>query len=61
MMTALHSLVVQRKVTGFKDFKSIVYLSMLWVKFRDELRSVSPPYLAMRLMNSLGKLLNYQL
>jgi len=61
MMTNLHNLVQRGKVRGFKDLKSIIYLSMLWVKFMNKQRSVSPPYWVMKLMANLGRAMNYEL
>jgi len=61
MMTRLHNLVERGKVRGFKDLKSIIYLSMLWVKFKNEQRSLNPLYWAMKLMATLGRAMNYEL
>lgn len=61
MMRELHSLVHSGKIKGFQDFKSLVHLSMLWVKHQELQRSTQPPFWVMRLMNGLGKVMGYQL
>lgn len=61
MMRELHGLVQSGKIKGFNDFRSLVYLSMLWVKHSELQRSVQPPFFVMRLMAILGKLLGYQI
>ena len=61
MMRELHGLVADKKVAGFKDMKSLVYLSMLWVKHKDVQRSVSPPFFVMQTMSAIGKMLGFRL
>lgn len=61
MMRGLHRLVTTGKVKGFGDPRSLIYVSMLWVKHDELQRSVSPPFFVMRCMAMVGKLLGYQL
>ena len=61
MMRELHGLVHSGKIKGFNDFKSLVYLSMLWVKHQELQRSTQPPFLVMRFMNLVGKIIGYKL
>jgi mannose-6-phosphate isomerase-like protein (cupin superfamily) len=61
MMRELHGLVHSGKIRGFNDLKSLVYLSMLWVKHKELQQSIQPPFVVMRFMNLIGKLLNYKL
>jgi len=61
MMRELHALVLSGKVRGFGDIKSLVYLSMLWVKHKELQRSTEPPFFVMRLMNMVGKLVGYNI
>ncbi len=61
MMRELHQLVQRGKITGFNNPKSLIYLSMLWVKHRDLQRSVSPPFFVMKMMNFVGKFFGYRL
>lgn len=61
MMRELHQLVKTDKVTGFNNPKSLIYLSMLWVKHRELQQSVSPPFFIMKIMNALGKLIGYKI
>jgi mannose-6-phosphate isomerase-like protein (cupin superfamily) len=61
MMRELHGLVLSGKIKGFGDIRSLIYLSMLWVKHKELQRSVQPPYGVMRLMGFVGKLLGYKL
>jgi len=57
----LHALVSERGV-GLppKDFASLVLISMLFVDHKDEVVSVRPPAIFMRLMASAGRLLGYR-
>lgn len=41
-------------------FKAMLHLSMLMTNYPDEIRSVKPPYPAMRVFASMGRLLGYQ-
>ena len=61
MMRDLHSMVHSGKVRGFKDMKSLIYLSMLWVKYKEVQRSVSPPFFVMKLMSGIGTMIGYKL
>lgn len=61
MMRELHGLVHSGKINGFKNPKSLLYLSMLWVKYKEVQHSVNPPFAAMKLMASIGKLIGYKL
>lgn len=61
MMRELHSLVRSGKIKGFNDFKSLVYLSMLWVKHKELQRSAQPPFFVMQVMALAGKLMGYKL
>jgi mannose-6-phosphate isomerase-like protein (cupin superfamily) len=61
MMRELHGLVLSGNVTGFGDPKSLIHLSMLWVKHRDLQQSTQPPFFVMRVMAWIGRLLGYKL
>ena len=61
MMRELHGLVMSGKVKGFSDPKSLMYLSMLWVKHKDLQQSTQPPFFVMRGMAWIGRLLGYKL
>jgi quercetin dioxygenase-like cupin family protein len=61
MMRGLYSLVKSGKVSGFNNPKSLVYLSMLWVKHEELQRSIQPPFVVMRIMSALGNLIGYKL
>jgi mannose-6-phosphate isomerase-like protein (cupin superfamily) len=61
MMRELHGLVHSGKVKGFGDPKSLVYLSMLWVKHEKLQRSTQPPFFVMRLMAFMGNLIGYKI
>jgi len=60
MMRELHTLVVGGKIKGFKDARSLVYLSMLWVKHKQVQRSVKPPFFVMRAMALAGSVLGFK-
>ena len=59
MMRELHALVHSGKIRGFGDMKSLIYLSMLWIKHKELQRSVQPPYVVMQFMGFVGRLLGY--
>lgn len=40
--------------------RAILYLSVLMISFKDEIRSVSPPYAAMKVLALIGRLLGYR-
>lgn len=61
MMRELHGLVHSGKIKGFGDPKSLIYLSMLWVKHQALQRSVQPPFGVMRVMALAGRLMGYTL
>lgn len=61
MMRELHGLVQKGKIKGFKDFNSLIYLSLLWVKHKDLQQSTNPPFFVMKCMAVIGKLLGYKL
>lgn len=61
MMRELHGLVQAGKVKSLSDFKSMVYMSMLWVKHKELQASVEPPFWIMKVIAFFGKLLNFRL
>ena len=61
MMRELHGLVKSGKIKDFTSFKSLIYLSMLWVKHKELQRSTQPPFFVMQIMALAGKLMGYQL
>ena len=61
MMRELHGLVHSGKIKGFNDLKSLIYLSMLWVKHQELQRSIQPPFFVMRIMALVGKLVGYKI
>lgn len=57
----LHKLLNNGAIESEKmNLKAMLYLSRLMTSYPDEIRSVKPPYAAMRAMASLGGLLGYQ-
>jgi hypothetical protein len=38
------------------SFKAILFMSVLWIKYPAEIKSVKPPYFVMKMMSSIGKL-----
>ncbi|MBI3258819.1 MAG: cupin domain-containing protein [Ignavibacteriae bacterium] len=61
MMRELHDLVQSGKVKGFNNPRSLLYLSMLWVKHKEVQHSVTPPFFVMKVMATIGKLIGYKL
>jgi mannose-6-phosphate isomerase-like protein (cupin superfamily) len=61
MMRELHGLVHSGKIRGFRDFRSLIYLSMLWVKHNELQRSTQPPFFVMWFMALVGKLMRYKI
>ena len=61
MMRSLHALVLCGKIKGFNDFKSLVYLSMLWVKHSEVQKSIKPPFFIMKSMAAFGKWRGYKI
>jgi len=61
MMRELHTLVHAGKIQGFGDLRSLIYLSMLWVRHQEVQRSVQPPFVVMRCLHIVGKLLGYKI
>jgi mannose-6-phosphate isomerase-like protein (cupin superfamily) len=57
----LHGLVHKGKVTGFRDLKSKIYLSMLCVKYEDVHHSVKYSFKKMKLLASVGKFMGYKI
>lgn len=60
MMRSLHALVRNGKIGEFNDFKSLVYLSLLWVKHSEVQQSIKPPYFIMKSMAAYGKWRGYK-
>jgi mannose-6-phosphate isomerase-like protein (cupin superfamily) len=60
MMRELHNLVLTGKIRGFTKLKSLIYLSILWVKHKDVQRSTKPPFFVMKFMAGIGKLFGYK-
>ena len=44
---------------GKMTLKALIYVSVLWTKYKDEIRSVNPPYPVMVLLGFIGRLLDY--
>lgn len=60
MMQSFEKLQNEGKLTG-TDLKSIIYLSMSFRKYKDEVVSVSPPPFVISAMAGIGKLMGYEL
>lgn len=60
MMQSFQKLQSEGKLNG-KDLKSIVYLSMNFKKYKNEVVSVSPPPFVISAMAGLGKMVGYKL
>jgi mannose-6-phosphate isomerase-like protein (cupin superfamily) len=60
-MRELHGLVHGGKVTGFRDLKSKIYLSMLCVKYEDVHHSVKYSFKKIKLAASVGKFMGYKI
>jgi len=43
-----------------RTLKLILYLSVLWTTYNDEIQSVSPPYAIMQVFGFIGRLLGYK-
>lgn len=63
MMATLHKLVTSGKVRSLppKDLSSVIYLSMLFMRYREDVVSVKPPSFVMAAMAFLGRRLGYRL
>ncbi|MBC7776952.1 MAG: hypothetical protein H7246_16090 [Phycisphaerae bacterium] len=60
-MRELHGLVLSGKIKGFGDFRSLIHLSMLWVKHQEVQRSISPPFFVMRMLAMTGRVIGYKI
>lgn len=57
----LHRVVNSGAISGGRVTpKAILHLSVLMTSFKDEIRSVSPPYAVMRVFAAVGRLLGYR-
>jgi mannose-6-phosphate isomerase-like protein (cupin superfamily) len=46
--------------SGKMSFRALLALAVLWTSFEDEIRSVRPPHLVMRVLGGLGRALGYR-
>lgn len=60
-ISRLHALVSEGKIKNPMNFSSFIYLSMLWIKHREDLISVKPPYYVMKALAVLGKIFGYRI
>jgi len=42
------------------SFKALLYLSVLWTSYKDEVQSVKPPYAIMQVFGLIGRFLGYR-
>ena len=63
MMATLHRLVTSGKVKSLppRDFSSVIYLSMLFMAYKEDVVSVKPPRFVMAVMAFVGARLGYRL
>lgn len=63
MMATLHRLVTSGKVKSLppKDLSSVIYLSMLFMRYKEDVVSVKPPSFVMAAMAFIGRRLGYRL
>jgi hypothetical protein len=61
MMTDFEGLIKAGKLSSTKDIKSLIYLSMVFRKYKDSVASVEPPNFVMALMAGLGKLFGFKI
>jgi len=57
----LHGLVHEGKVTGYRNLKSRIYLSMLCLKYEDVHHPIKPSFKKMKLLASVGKFMGYKI
>jgi quercetin dioxygenase-like cupin family protein len=60
MMKTFEGLMNEDKLIGTSDFKSLIYLSLTFKKYENEVISVSPPPFVINTMAGIGKLLGYK-
>jgi len=60
MMQDFERLIKNGKLRSTKDLKSVIYLSMVFRKYKDSVSSVVPPNFIMTLMAGIGKLLGFR-
>lgn len=58
-IAALHALVIEDKIKKPQHFLSLVYLSMLWIKYKQDIVPLQPPYFLIRLLAGFGKMAGY--
>ncbi len=61
MMRGLHALAKEGKVKSLYDPKSLIYVSVLWVKHAEVQHSTQPPWLIMKTLAGIGKLLGFKI
>lgn len=63
MMATLHRLVLSGKVKSLppRDLSSVIYLSLLFMRYKEDVVSVKPPSFVMAAMAFLGRRLGYRL
>ena len=60
-IAGLYKLVINGKIKNPMNFSSRIYLSMLWIKHKEDLIAVKPPYFVMSALAGLGKILRYKI
>ena len=60
-LVAMESLVKEKKLTGVKGFKNLIYLSQHSLKYEETIVSVKPPRFLLRMMAKLGILMGYKI
>ncbi|SFF40535.1 cupin domain-containing protein [Thermoflexibacter ruber] len=61
MMYDFERIIKQEKIKSTKDFSSLIYMSMVFRKYKDSLSSVEPPDFVMSFMATLGKVLGFRI
>jgi quercetin dioxygenase-like cupin family protein len=61
MMYDFERMIKQEKIKSTKNFTSIVYMAMVFRKYKDSLSSVEPPDFVMSLLAGIGKLLGFRI
>jgi len=60
-MFDIERIIKSRDLKTMKNFKTLIYVSTLWVKYKENMVSIKPPYFVMFLLSKLGKILGYKI
>lgn len=61
MMQDFERLINSGKLKSTKDIRSVIYLSMVFRKYKNSVSSVTPPNFVMTMMAGVGKLLGFKI